>query len=161
LVGLYTGALKVNRGTNDTQLQAREVNGQDYFDISLPSIDDKDIRLSYIGKGKVVLLDFTAYELKDAPLHNRSLNEAYAKYKSQGFEIFQVSLDADKHFWKNAAVNLPWICVIDPQSVYSETAKRFNVKDIPLAFIFDRKGEIVERIEQFDDLDKIIVKYLK
>jgi thiol-disulfide isomerase/thioredoxin len=161
LVSLFATSLKVIRGEKPIDYQATELSTKDFFDISLPSIDDKEIRLSEVGQGKVVLVDFIAYGLEASPLHNRKLNEFYEKYQSQGLLIYQVALDPDKHFWKNAAANLPWICVIDPQSVNSEIAKKYNVTDLPTAFIMNREGEIVGRIENYDDLGKELAKNFK
>jgi peroxiredoxin len=159
LVGIYASSLKTIRNESAEQI-ATEITGKEFFDISLPSIDDKTIRLSEAGQGKVVILEFTAYELEDSPLHNRRLNEIYEKYESQ-VQIYQVSLGSDKHFWKNAAINLPWICVIDPQSVNSEIIRKYNVTNIPTAFILNKAGEIVARIDNYDDLEKELIKYLK
>ena len=39
------------------------------------------------------------------------LRDLYDKYAGQGLEIYQVPLDADEHYWKTTADNLPWICV--------------------------------------------------
>ena len=35
------------------------------------------------------------------------LRDLYDKYAAQGLEIYQVSLDADEHYWKTTADNLP------------------------------------------------------
>ncbi|MDR2691616.1 MAG: TlpA family protein disulfide reductase [Dysgonamonadaceae bacterium] len=160
LVGLFTGSLAILRQEQNRAVP-RELDGKQFFDISLPSIQDNEIRLSEVGAGKVVLLDFTAYEMQNSPLHNMELLKIYRQYEPQGFVIYQVSLDGDKHFWKNAAVNLPWICVNDPQSVYSEIAKKYNVGNLPAGFIFNRDGDIVARIDNYGDLEKAVVARLK
>ncbi|MDR1632498.1 MAG: AhpC/TSA family protein [Dysgonamonadaceae bacterium] len=160
LVGLFTNSLIVLRQEQNKAVP-QELDSKQFFDISLPSIQDNEIRLSEVGAGKVVLLDFTAYESQNSPLHNMDLLKIYRKYESQGFAIYQVSLDRDRHFWKNAAVNLPWICVIDPQSVYSEIAKKYNVSNLPAGFIFDKHGDIVSRIDNYGDLEKLVVSHLR
>lgn len=161
LVRLFTNALAILRGEQSYDWNANAVNGKDFFDIALTALDNKEVRLSEIGKGKVVLVDFTAYGMKESPFHNRKLAEVYEKYRNQGFQIYQIALDADLHFWKNAAINLPWICVIDPQSVNSEIAKKYNVSTIPTTFIMDKAGEIVARLENLDHLEKEISNYMK
>jgi len=161
LVQIFTNALAVLREQQPDNLDTKTVESKDFFDISLLSVDDKPYRLSDVGKDKVVLLDFTAYGIQDSPAHNQQLAKVYAKYSSQGFQIYQVSLDADEHFWKNAAVNLPWVCVMDPQSVNSEIARKYNVRDIPTGFILNRKGEIVKRIDDYTGLEAGVLAYLK
>jgi len=161
LVQLFTSALAVMRGEQTRIPDANTVDSKDFFDISLLSYDDKAYRLSEIGKDKVVLLDFTSYAMKESPLHNQQLANIYTKYSSQGFQIYQVSLDSDEHSWKNAAYNLPWICVLDPQSEYSDIAVKYNVREIPTGFILNRKGEIVKRVQDYAELEKDVLSYLR
>ena len=161
LVNLFTSALAVMHGEKIRNLDANTIEGKDYFDVALLSIDNEVYRLSEIGKNKVVLVDFIAYAMDDSPLHNQLLAQIFKKYYAQGFQIYQISLDTDEHFWKNAADNLPWICVRDPQSIYSDIVKKYNVREIPMGFIMNREGDIVKRIENYTELEKDIISYLK
>ena len=161
LVNLFTSSLAIIRGEQNINLDANTINSKDYFDVSLLSYDNQTLQLSEVGKDKVVLLDFTVYGMKESPSHNRQLAKIFEKYYTQGFRIYQVSLDSDEHFWKNAAVNLPWTCVWDPQSIYSDIAKRYSVREVPTGFILNRKGEIVKKMENYDELEKDILSYLK
>ena len=161
LVQLFTSALAIIRGEQSINLGTNTIDGKEYFDISLFSIDNKIYRLSEIGYNKVVLVDFIAYEMTESPLHNQQLLKVLEKYHNQGFTIYQVSLDTDIHFWKNAAINLPWICVLDPQSVNSEIVRKYNIRELPSGFILNRKGDIVKRVENYTDLEKDILPYLK
>ena len=159
LVTLFTSALSVLRG--ERMDSTKTIESKEYFDISLLSVDDKPVRLSEIGKDKVVLVDFTAYGMQDSPSHNQQLAKVYEKYHDQGFQIYQISLDTDEHFWKNAADNLPWICVLDPQSVNSDIARKYNVRTISTGFLLNRKGEIVKRLEDYAGLEADVVACLK
>jgi hypothetical protein len=160
LVNLFKNSLLVLRQEQNA-VTSNEVDSKQFFDIALLSVRDNEIRLSEVGAGKVTLLDFTAYESQNSPQHNMDLLKIYRKYEPQGFTIYQVSLDRDKHFWKNAAVNLPWICVNDPQSIYSEIAKKYNVSNLPTGFLFGKNGEIVSRIDNYSDVEKLVVSQLK
>ncbi|MDR2627575.1 MAG: TlpA family protein disulfide reductase, partial [Dysgonamonadaceae bacterium] len=125
-----------------------------YFDISLPDVHGTLVKLSdVVKKGNVILLDFTAYQTKFSPGHNMDLGSIYEKYYAKGLEIFQVSLDADLNFWQNVSLNIPWICVRDPETVYSNIAATYNVKELPATFILNRKGEIVKRLQPSTNLD--------
>ena len=90
-----------------------------------------------------------------------ALADFYAKYHKQGLEIYQISLDDDSHFWKNAASNLPWICVRDPQSVYSQVAALYFVRQLPAFFLLDSKGTLVQRIEEPKQLEAAIKSVVK
>jgi hypothetical protein len=157
---LFTNSLKIMRGDNDLP-QSKEMLASEYFDVVLPSINGEELHLSVVGKDRVILLDFTAYELEESPARNLLLAELYKKYYSRGFDIYQISLDSDRHFWKNAASNLPWNCVNDPQSIYSETAKRYNINQIPVCFILDKTGTATARIEDLRKAEAEIIKVLK
>jgi len=158
LVKLFTSALAIMRNSS---IEANTIESKDYFDVSLASFDGQTFRLSDIGKDKVLLVDFIAYEMNESPLHNQLLAKAYSKYYAQGFRIYQISLDTDEHFWKNAAVNLPWTCVIDPQSINSDIIKKYNVRSIPTGFILNRKGEIVKRVDDYSGLENDIASFIK
>ena len=161
LVKLFTSSLSVIRGEQANNLDSNTIEGKEYFDISLLSIDNEEYRLSEAGKNKVVLLDFIAYAMNESPSHNQQLARLYEKYYAKGFDIYQISLDTDEHFWKNAAYNLPWICVLDPQSVNSDIVKKYNVRELPAGFILDRNGDIVKRVEDYNSLENDILPYLK
>jgi hypothetical protein len=160
LKNLFTGSRMAIRNAQRA-IEVPQTDAKTVFDIALPSLDGKAIRLSDIGEGKWTLVDFTAYTGSWSPAHNLLLAEIYRQHRSQGLEIYQVALDSDSHFWKNAAVNLPWFCVRDPESIYSAAAQKYNVVTIPTAFIRDRKGDIVARIEDYTTLKATVANYLK
>ncbi len=128
-------------------------------DIVLSEVDGRKVALSSLN-GKVVLLDFSVYSADFSPKHNMDLNNLYGRYQSKGFEIYQVSFDSDEHFWKTSAANLPWLTVRDPRSVNSTLLATYNVRQIPTAFLINREGDIIARIENYDqlagELDKVL-----
>jgi len=128
-------------------------------DIVLQQVNGEKMALSSL-KGKAVLLDFVVYDADFSPKHNIGLNSLYKQYKSRGFEIYQISFDSDEHFWKTSADNLPWITVRDPQSVNARLLSMYNVRDIPTAFILNREGDIVARIEDYAQLSEELKKVL-
>lgn len=128
-------------------------------DISLANVEGQKVSLASL-KGNYVLLDFTAYKSDFSLQHNGILNRVYNKYKSKGLVVYQISFDSDRHFWKNVSVELPWITVYDPQSIYSELLKRYNVRELPTAYIINKEGDLIERIEDFNKLDEHISRIL-
>jgi peroxiredoxin len=144
-------------------LDAETVNVQEinYLDITLPNLYGEVVKLSEVAEGKTVLVNFTAYQSEWSPALNMDFAGLYEKYNNKGFTIYQVSLDIDKHFWKNVASKLPWICVHDPDAAYSQIAALYNVKQLPALFLINKKGEIVKRIEDLRALDDDIQRILK
>ena len=110
--------------------------------------------------GNVVLLNFTMQDQSFSPALNKLLNEMYTKYKSRGFEIFQVCLDGNEAQWMQAVASLPWIVMRDPDGEYSRNAGAYNITSIPTIFIIDRKGEIVEKVANIEQLEASLTKYL-
>lgn len=115
-------------------------------DINLPDVLGKRRRLSDL-KGKVILLSFTASNVPEFKVLNRELVEVYEKYKEQGLEIYQVSLDANKAQWINSVAEqrLPWISVCDFQGADSPAVTLYGVQTVPTNFLIDREGHIVNR----------------
>lgn len=130
------------------------------IDIELPDCKGVMQKLSD-QKGKVILLDFTAFKTDYSPNYNLFLRTLYNKYADQGFSIYQVSVDSDESYWMNTAINLPWICVHDESSVYSTYLKSYNVQQLPAVFLIDRDGNITDRPEKTDELDGKIAKLLE
>ena len=130
------------------------------FDIKLPNIDGEEVSLTSL-KGKVVLLDFTIYSDAQIGVRNIELRELYNKYKNQGFEIYQISYDSDKHFWQTAADNLPWVCVRDEEGAASQYTTLYRVDKRPTFFLINRNNELVWRDEQLTDLNKTIETLLE
>lgn len=129
-----------------------------YYNITLPDRHNKNISLSSL-KGKVVILDFTAYQTDFSPAHNILLNKAYENHKGN-VEVYQVSFDTDVHAWQNSAVNIPWICVRDDKSLASDLLAKYNIQGFPTTFIINKKGEIVKRVLSTDDLSSEVQKLL-
>ncbi|MDR0895417.1 MAG: AhpC/TSA family protein [Prevotellaceae bacterium] len=125
------------------------------IDINLRDMKGVTHKLSEL-KGKVVLVDFTIYQSAVSAPHNVMLNGLYEKYHSKGFEIYQVSLDADEHFWKTTADNLPWVCVRDPNGIYSSTASMYTVKSVPEFFLISRDSDLKSRSENIKDVDAAV-----
>lgn len=149
--------IRSQRTPTDLDLKAKEVS---FFDISLPNVHGQIEKLSSLVNNNVVIINFTAYQAEWSPALNMALGEVYTKHHKDGVDIYQVSLDADMHFWKNSASNLPWICVRDPQSVYSEIAGMYNVRQLPAIFILDRKGNLAKRVEDLKNLEADVKGFL-
>ena len=110
-------------------------------------------------KGQVVLLDFHVFGHKDSPARILALRELYNKYHAKGFEIYQVSLDGDEHFWKQQTAALPWISVrADEENSGFLTV--YNIQTLPEYFLIDRGNNLISRSQQIQDLEKAIVNLL-
>ena len=155
---LYNIVIKGMKNTRARQQQVVEVPETTVQETGVIDIDLRDLegnvhRLSDL-KGKVVILDFTIYQSAVSASHNYMLRDLYDKYAAQGLQIYQVSLDADEHYWKTTADNLPWICVRDGNGIYSSYVTAYNVQNVPTLFLVSRANELVSRSETIKDLEK-------
>lgn len=132
-----------------------------YPEISLMDENGKVRNLSdHTGKNNVVILSFIAYTAESSPALNVALNKVYSAHHSQGLEIYQVGVDADEFAWKQSAKNLPWITVFNSPKDGDKVLMDYNVQEIPALFIFNRQGDLVERVEDLNRLDSTIGRYL-
>lgn len=139
-------AIKGMDNTATPQQQALEVDAEKVsetgiIDINLPDINSHLHSIKDM-KGKVVMIDFTMYGAKESAERTRLMRSLHEKYHEQGFEIYQISLDDDLHFWKFACENLPWVCVHETDGT---TTNIYNIKNLPTFFLVNRNNEIVVR----------------
>lgn len=161
---LYNIVIKGMKNTRTPQQKVLEipedaVSETGVIDINLRDIKGNVRKLSEL-KGKAVLLDFTIYQSATSASHNYMLRDLYDKYASQGLEIYQISLDADEHFWKTTTDNLPWICVRDGNGVYSTVASAYNVQSVPSIFLINKNNELSARGETIKDLEAAVKSLL-
>lgn len=161
IYGLVLDAIKTERKVIQKQNwdNLMEESGVGYIDIVLPDRNNKESKLSEL-EGKVILIDFSTYNDKESIAYTFSLRELYDKYKSKGFEIYQISLDNNKLLWEETVQNLPWICVRDNEGANNPYLQTYNVRTIPTTFLLTRKGDIIARDLNFAQLDKEIKKNL-
>lgn len=145
--------------TKPLEIPAEVINETSIIDIPLKDINGETKHLTDY-KGKVILIDFTAYATQNSGSRTLALRELYNKYSSQGLEIYQISFDIDEHFWKTACDKLPWVCVRDPQGSYSTYANLYGVKALPTSFLVNRNNELVLRLDEKSDIEAEIKKLL-
>lgn len=134
------------------QLDASKINVTNLIDISLPDNNGVTRKLTDL-KGKVVMLDFHVFGAEGSTKRIMQLREIYNKYHARGFEIYQVALDPDEHFWKTQTAALPWISVRDADGVQSQYLTLYNVRSIPTFFLVNRDNTLDKRDAQIADLD--------
>jgi peroxiredoxin len=115
-------------------------------EIALPNPKGDTVRLSSLH-GKVILLDFWASFSQENLLENRELLDLYRKYKGQGFEIYQVSLDVEREPWLAAieSAGLPWVNVSELDPDGSVVAGMYNVTRLPANYLIDRNFDIAAK----------------
>lgn len=130
--------------------EAQEIN---VIDIALPDTYNKTVKLSEIvGNGKPVVLIFSMMLDSQAPSFNRELARIYNNHRG-AVEFYQVSFDGDQYEWREAARNLPWVNVLDPNGTASTALTDYNVGVLPAVFLYNSAGDLVSRPESLKDLE--------
>ena len=143
----------------EQKIDAEKVQVNGCIEIALQ--DNKGVirRLTDL-KGKVVLLDFHLFANNQSLKRIMMLRELYNKYHAAGFDIYQVSVDPDEHFWKTSTAALPWISVREEDGAQGQSLASYNVQTIPTFFLIDRSNTLRYRDVQIQDLDGTIKSLL-
>ncbi|MBV5312878.1 MAG: AhpC/TSA family protein [Prolixibacteraceae bacterium] len=156
---LYNNTQRLMAQEKNTKLQQFIAeNGTNSPNITLPNANGRDISLSSLT-AKVVLIQFWSARSTDSRYQNEALVELYAKYKSKGLEIYQVSIDTDRNEWLSAIEKdgLSWINVGDMKGSVS-ALHMYNIQTIPSNYILDGERRIVARNVIGPELDQTIGK---
>lgn len=120
--------------------------GKKFIDVTGETPDGRKIALSdYIGKNKVVLIDFWASWCGPCIKEMPHVVEAYKLYKDKGFEIVGISLDEDKADWTKAlkTLDMTWPQMSDLQGWQSKLGAAYSVTSIPFTLLVDQEGNII------------------
>ncbi len=142
--------IRIVQAERNQQIDASKVSTSGIIDIALADNKGQVRRLSDL-KGKVVLLDFHAFGTKQSTQRIMMMRSLYNKYHAAGFEIYQVAVDPDEHFWKTQTAALPWISVRANED--SQTLSLYNVQSIPTFFLITKDNVLYKRDVQIKDVD--------
>ena len=148
----------------------KQMESQEKTDINTPFTDftmqtpeGKTVKLSdYVGKGKIVLVDFWASWCGPCRQAMPDLVKAYADYKTK-LEIVGVSFDEDAESWKKAIARLgiTWPQMSDLKGWASPAAMQYGIHSIPHTLLIDNDGTIIARNLHGEELMNKLSEILK
>ena len=116
--------------------RVREAPEIGYFDIDLPGMEGKNIKLSDV-EDKVTLVYFWSSTAEQKMFNVSALLPLYEEFHGKGLEIYSVCLDTDKTTWATAVRNqkLPWVNVCDTRGAYSPYVDSYGVSTLPMVWV--------------------------
>lgn len=138
--------------------------GKTFTDFEMPDAQGKARKLSdYVGKGKVVLIDFWASWCPPCRRDMPNLVAAYKQYKNKGFEIVGISLDSKADAWAKGVKDLgiTWPQLSDLQGWKNSGAALYGVNSIPHTVLVDKDGTIIAKNLHGKELDNKLKEVLK
>jgi peroxiredoxin len=128
------------------ETQRKVATGAFAPEIALASTKGEIVLLSS-KRGKYVLVDFWASWCKPCRQENPNLVKAFNKYRYQGFDIFQVSLDRNKESWLKGIQDdqLNWTQVSDLKMWDSPVVGLYGIQGIPHNLLLDPNGKIIAK----------------
>jgi thiol-disulfide isomerase/thioredoxin len=145
--------------------------GQLAPDLTLRDTAGKEVKLSKLIKGKIVLLDFWASWCHPCRLASPKVVELYKRYSDKkfkntkkGFIIVSVSLDQDKGAWIKAIQQdgLVWpYHISDLGGWRSVAASTYGVEFIPQSMLIGPDGKIMAKYQAIELVEPDLQKQLK
>lgn len=133
---------------NEAWINARitTAEGKQFLDVKGQDLNGQEVSLSdYVGKGKVVLVDFWASWCSPCRKNMPELRELRKKYKN--LEIVGISLDDNKDNWERASEyeKIDWPQFSNLKGWDEPASRVYGVRGIPHIALIDKDGTIVSR----------------
>jgi thiol-disulfide isomerase/thioredoxin len=125
----------------ETEMQKELDRVGNPFTLQFTAMDGREVDLAKMP-GKVVLVDFWATWSEESIQMLPDIQQTYTNLHAKGFEIVGVNLDEDKESLTNAMADLKlvWPEYFDGKKLESKFAIQYGIKDLPVAWLVDKKG---------------------
>lgn len=137
--------------------------GEPFIDAICITLAGEKIALSeYLGKGKIVLLDFWSSWCKPCIAEIPFLREAYKQYKDKDFEIIGISIDTNRTLWLNAIEShrMDWL-QLQAGTGFQSAIPTYGIDAIPQLILIDKDGIVVVKNMRGKDIKTELEKLLK
>lgn len=134
------------------------------LELAFTTLDGREFDISEL-RGKVVLIDFWATWCGPCIAELPNIQDVYAKYRDEGFEIISISLDQARAEPLLRQMieekKMTWIHQFDGRGWQNEIGQRFAISAIPAMFLLDRTGRIAATNARGQRLEPLVQDLLK
>ncbi len=114
-------------------------------------------------RGKVVLVHYWSTWCEPCIADMAKIKELFAQHGRAGFAPIGVNLDNDRKALDNylSENRLPWPQLYEPGSLDGRLANELGILTLPTMILLDRKGRVVNRSLNINELEAELKKYLQ
>ena len=125
--------------------------GKPFIDFNTKTIEGDDFQLSTM-KGKYIFIHFWNSGCAYCRKENRLLSENFNKLRDS-IILVSFSLDKKRENWVSSSLkdSIFWYNVSDLKGDLSSTKLLYDVQALPVSFLIDRNGIVVEKILGYDE----------
>ncbi|WP_163264013.1 TlpA disulfide reductase family protein [Dysgonomonas sp. 216] len=166
---VVSGKRLLEKAKNDSIKQEEEkkkrgyaIIGKPFYELTCTDLTGRDVKLSqYVGKGRIVLLDFWASACRPCRQEFPLMKEFYTKYNGDGFEIINISTDSNESAWKKAVDQdqLVWTQLLSKKGKDSARSI-YGINSIPHTVLIDREGIVVAKNIRGEEIEEEIKKLI-
>lgn len=163
----YVQALEneVARRESILQLNSKLRNASEagFPNLSMPNEQGRKVTLSEVD-AKVTLIHFwSASDAAQKMFNIETLLPIYKEYHDRGFEIYAISIDADKSMWAGVVKSqeLPWINVCDGLGASSPALLAYRINQLPCSFVIVDGALTDETVTGESGLRRLLQQKLK
>lgn len=138
--------------------------GKPFTDFSMNDLQGKSVKLAdFVGKGKVVLIDFWASWCPPCRRDMPHLVALHKEYADKGFDIVGVSLDSKQEAWEKGVkdLHITWTQMSDLKGWKNVGAALYGVNSIPHTVLVTKDGIIAAKSLHGEKLEEKIQELLK
>ena len=113
-----------------------------YPNVKMPSVNGTPAEIDSLDAKAILVYFWDDREATHKIFNQDVLKPVYEKYQSRGFEIYAISVNADKAAWAQVvkAQELPWVNVNDGLGTASRSLYVYNITSVPAMILLTDSG---------------------